>query len=207
MASWNSSDAHFPQAVQTDARAKRQCLGAGTAECLYIHVALQAKVSAMGLLAQLFRHKDSPPREHATAPEPDANAGEAEACGVGVVAAQINLPDAVTAPLKIGPIPIAQPQPVQASATPDEAGTHATATPMISEPAPSAPKTPAPARFAMARGDDAPCGSPDAPDSAWHTFAPRLSLTATAVPVPTVLAPSVLPSAHDGGIRLAPPAR
>lgn len=40
----------------------------------------------MGLLAQLFRHRNSPPGEHAPAREPDAPAADAEVRGVGAVA-------------------------------------------------------------------------------------------------------------------------
>ena len=53
---------------------------------LYIRAALQAKVRAMGLLAQLFRHKNSPPGEHAPAPEHDAPPAACEVRGVGAVA-------------------------------------------------------------------------------------------------------------------------
>ena len=269
----------------------------------------------MGLLAQLFRHKNSPPRYDATVPQSDAEALHAEVRGVGAVAEQIRTADPVTAPVEIVHIPAAavqsmltttattpataarmtdanglatdhattelQAAPAPAQHAPAEKITEAhapcehapaAATPSAPMPEPqAAAPPPVPAReisppeipspeipspeiplptvtlptvtlpkpalhetpppvFAAATeqreqqrelrpekeiaisttlravvlGGVAPSGSSDAPNSGGQILAPRVTLTATATPVPVVLGPSVVPSANDGGILLAP---
>lgn len=281
-----------------------------TTERLYIRDVLQAKVSAMGLLAQLFRHKNSPPREDATVPEPDADAQRAEVRGVGAVAEKIRAADAMTAPVKTVHIPAAAVQSMPATTAPapataermtdandlpnDRATTELQTAPTFAESAPAekitetpAPREPAPATLttsaqtpsapiaeplaaapipvpalesfppeiplqeipspavtlpppaqhetplsitvaateqrelqrelrpekevaisttlrAVVLGGVAPSGSSDAPNSAGQILAPRVTVKATATPVPLVLGPSVIPSANAGGILLAP---
>ena len=254
----------------------------------------------MGLLAQLFRHKNSPPREDATVPEPDADAQRAEVRGVGAVAEKIRAADAMTAPVKTVHIPAAAVQsmppttaPAPAPAT-AERMTELQTAPTFAESAPAekitetpAPREPAPATLttsaqtpsapiaeplaaapipvpalesvppeiplqeipspavtlpppaqhetpppitvaateqrelqrelrpekevaisttlrAVVLGGVAPSGSSDAPNSAGQILAPRVTVKATATPVPLVLGPSVIPSANAGGILLAP---
>ena len=254
----------------------------------------------MGLLAQLFRHKNSPPREDATVPEPDADAQRAEVRGVGAVAEKIRAADAMTAPVKTVHIPAAAVQsmppttaPAPATAT-AERMTELQTAPTFAESAPAekitetpAPREPAPATLttsaqtpsapiaeplaaapipvpalesvppeiplqeipspavtlpppaqhetpppitvaateqrelqrelrpekevaisttlrAVVLGGVAPSGSSDAPNSAGQILAPRVTVKATATPVPLVLGPSVIPSANAGGILLAP---
>ena len=249
----------------------------------------------MGLLAQLFRHKNSPPREDATVPEPDADAQRAEVRGVGAVAEKIRAADAMTAPVKTVHIPAAavQSMPATAPATAERMPELQTA-PAFAESAPAekitetpAPREPAPAMLttsaqtpsapiaeplaaapipvpalesvppeiplqeipspavtlpppaqhetpppmtvaateqrelqrelrpekevaisttlrAVVLGGVAPSGSSDAPNSAGQILAPRVTVKATATPVPLVLGPSVIPAANAGGILLAP---
>ena len=254
----------------------------------------------MGLLAQLFRHKNSPPREDATVPEPDADAQRAEVRGVGAVAEKIRAADAMTAPVKTVHIPAAAVQsmppttaPAPAPAT-AERMTELQTAPAFAESAPAekitetpAPREPAPATLttsaqtpsapiaeplaaapipvpalesvppeiplqeipspavtlpppaqhetpppitvaateqrelqrelrpekevaisttlrAVVLGGVAPSGSSDAPNSAGQILAPRVTVKATATPVPLVLGPSVIPAANAGGILLAP---
>ena len=254
----------------------------------------------MGLLAQLFRHKNSPPREDATVPEPDADAQRAEVRGVGAVAEKIRAADAMTAPVKTVHIPAAAVQSMPATTAPATAPataermTELQTAPTFAESAPAekitetpAPREPAPAMLttsaqtpsapiaeplaaapipvpalesvppeiplqeipspavtlpppaqhetpppitvaateqrelqrelrpekevaisttlrAVVLGGVAPSGSSDAPNSAGQILAPRVTVKATATPVPLVLGPSVIPSANAGGILLAP---
>ena len=254
----------------------------------------------MGLLAQLFRHKNSPPREDATVPEPDADAQRAEVRGVGAVAEKIRAADAMTAPVKTVHIPAAAVQSMPATTAPATAPataermTELQTAPTFAESAPAekitetpAPREPAPATLttsaqtpsapiaeplaaapipvpalesvppeiplqeipspavtlpppaqhetpppitvaateqrelqrelrpekevaisttlrAVVLGGVAPSGSSDAPNSAGQILAPRVTVKATATPVPLVLGPSVIPSANAGGILLAP---
>ena len=254
----------------------------------------------MGLLAQLFRHKNSPPREDATVPEPDADAQRAEVRGVGAVAEKIRAADAMTAPVKTVHIPAAAVQSMPATTAPATAPataermTELQTAPAFAESAPAekitetpAPREPAPATLttsaqtpsapiaeplaaapipvpalesvppeiplqeipspavtlpppaqhetpppitvaateqrelqrelrpekevaisttlrAVVLGGVAPSGSSDAPNSAGQILAPRVTVKATATPVPLVLGPSVIPSANAGGILLAP---
>jgi hypothetical protein len=262
----------------------------------------------MGLLAQLFRHKNLPPREDATVPEPDANAQRAEVRGVGAVAEKIRTADAMTAPVKTVHIPAAAVQSMPATTAPataermtdandlpnNRAMTELQTAPAFAESAPAekiteapAPREYAPATLttsaqtpsapiaeplaaapipvpalesfppeiplpaipsppvtlpppaqhetplsttvaateqrelqrelrpdkagaisttlrAVVLGGVAPSGSSDAPNSAGQILAPRVTVKATATPVPLVLGPSVIPSANAGGILLAP---
>ena len=254
----------------------------------------------MGLLAQLFRHKNSPPREDATVPEPDADAQRAEVRGVGAVAEKIRAADAMTAPVKTVHIPAAAVQSMPATTAPATAPataermTELQTAPTFAESAPAekitetpAPREPAPATLttsaqtpsapiaeplaaapipvpalesvppeiplqeipspavtlpppaqhetpppitvaateqrelqrelrpekevaisttlrAVVLGGVAPSGSSDAPNSAGQILAPRVTVKATATPVPLVLGPSVIPAANAGGILLAP---
>ncbi len=254
----------------------------------------------MGLLAQLFRHKNSPPREDATVPEPDADAQRAEVRGVGAVAEKIRAADAMTAPVKTVHIPAAAVQSMPATTAPATAPataermTELQTAPTFAESAPAekitetpAPRESAPAMLttsaqtpsapiaeplaaapipvpalesvppeiplqeipspavtlpppaqhetpppitvaateqrelqrelrpekevaisttlrAVVLGGVAPSGSSDAPNSAGQILAPRVTVKATATPVPLVLGPSVIPSANAGGILLAP---
>jgi hypothetical protein len=264
----------------------------------------------MGLLAQLFRHKNSPPREDATVPEPGANAQRAAVRGVGAVAEKIRTADALTAPVKTVHIPAAAVQSMPATTAPataermtdaddlpnNRAMTELQTAPAFAESAPAekiteapapreyAPATlttsaqtpsapiaeplaaapipvpvpalesvppeiplpaipspavtlPSPAQHetplsitvaateqrelqrelrpekevaisttlrAVVLGGVAPSGSSDAPNSAGQILAPRVTVKATATPVPLVLGPSVIPSANAGGILLAP---
>jgi len=57
---------------------------------------------------------------------------------------------------------------------------------------------------AVVLGGAAASEATKAPSSAEQILAPRVTLTATATPVPTILGPSVVSSANDGNIRLAP---
>ena len=265
----------------------------------------------MGLLAQLFRHKNSPLREHAAVPEPDAEARGTEVLGVGAVAEQIRAADAVTSPVETVHISAGAVQSTPATTAPvpgttarmtdanDRATTelqttpaspeHApsgkiTEAPAPREHAPSAPTTSAPTTSAqtpsapiaellaaaptplpalesfppeiplpeipspavtlpppaqhevpppvsvaateqpeqqrelrpekdvaisttlraVVLGGVAPSGSSDAPNSSGQILAPRVTVKATATPVPLVLGPSVIPSANAGGVLLAP---
>ncbi|MCX6982650.1 MAG: hypothetical protein NTV08_18155 [Verrucomicrobia bacterium] len=254
----------------------------------------------MGLLAQLFRHKNSPPREDATVPEPDADAQRAEVRGVGAVAEKIRAADAMTAPVKTVHIPAAAVQSMPATTAPAPAPAtaermtelqtapaftesapaekiteapapreHAPAmlttsaqtpsapiaeplaaapipvpalesfppeiplpaipSPAVTLPPPAQHETPPPITVAATEqrelqrelrpekevaisttlraavlGGVAPSGSSDAPNSAGQILAPRVTVKATATPVPLVLGPSVIPSANAGGILLAP---
>ena len=284
--------------------------GAVTAECLYIGDGLQAKVLAMGLLAQLFRHKNSPPREGAMVPEPDSDTRHTEVRGVGAVAEQIRAADALVAPANTVHIPVAPATPAAPAPRAPTAPTPTTPAPTTPapeavaqelgavqmpteptqelaappEPAPSEkitesvvpdepvpitpivepvaaaptpvpaleisqPEIPPPEVFppavtlpkpalhevpppvfaatgeqpeqprelrpekdvaisstlrAVVLGGVAPSGSADAPNSAAQILAPRVTVKATATPVPMVLGPSVIPSANAGGILLAP---
>ena len=281
---------------QSASRTPAEPIRSHTTERLYIRDVLQAKVSAMGLLAQLFRHKNSPPREDATVPEPDADAQRAEVRGVGAVAEKIRAADAMTAPVKTVHIPAAAVQsmppttaPAPAPAT-AERMTELQTAPTFAESAPAekitetpAPREPAPATLttsaqtpsapiaeplaaapipvpalesvppeiplqeipspavtlpppaqhetpppitvaateqrelrpekevaisttlrAVVLGGVAPSGSSDAPNSAGQILAPRVTVKATATPVPLGLGPSGSPSANAGGILLAP---
>jgi hypothetical protein len=293
---------------QSASRTPAEPIRSHATERLYIGDVLQAKVSAMGLLAQLFRHKNSPPREDATVPEPDANAQRAEVRGVGAVAEKIRTADAMTAPVKTVHIPAAAVQSMPATTAPataermtdvndlpnNRATTELQTAPAFAESAPAekiteapaprdyAPATlttsaqtpsapiaeplaaaqipvpalesfppeiplpaipspavtlPSPAQHetplsitvaateqrelqrelrpdkagaisttlrAVVLGGVAPSGSSDAPNSAGQILAPRVTVKATATPVPLVLGPSVIPSANAGGILLAP---
>ena len=293
---WEGRGLTFQSASRTPAEPIRS----HATERLYIGDVLQAKVSAMGLLAQLFRHKNSPPREDATVPEPDADAQRAEVRGVGAVAEKIRAADAMTAPVKTVHIPAAAVQSMPATTAPATAPataermTELQTAPTFAESAPAekitetpAPREPAPATLttsaqtpsapiaaplaaapipvpaldsvppeiplqeipspavtlpppaqhetpppitvaateqreqqrelrpekevaisttlrAVVLGGVAPSGSSDAPNSAGQILAPRVTVKATATPVPLVLGPSVIPSANAGGILLAP---
>ena len=293
---WEGRGLTFQSASRTPAEPIRS----HATERLYIGDVLQAKVSAMGLLAQLFRHKNSPPREDATVPEPDADAQRAEVRGVGAVAEKIRAADAMTAPVKTVHIPAAAVQSMPATTAPATAPataermTELQTAPAFAESAPAekitetpAPREPAPATLttsaqtpsapiaeplaaapipvpalesvppeiplqeipspavtlpppaqhetpppitvaateqrelqrelrpekevaisttlrAVVLGGVAPSGSSDAPNSAGQILAPRVTVKATATPVPLVLGPSVIPSANAGGILLAP---
>ena len=245
----------------------------------------------MGLLAQLFRHRNSPSREGATVPEPDSDTRHAEVRRVGAVAEQIRAADSLVAPANTVHIPVA---PAQTTPAPEAVAKELAAVQMPTEPvqklaappepAPSekiresvvpdelAPSTPtnfapvveppvaAPASIpaveifspeilpptvtppppvqhevpppvsvaateqreqqrelrpekdvaisttlrAVVLGGVASSGAADAPNSAAHILAPRVTVKAAATPVPMVLGPSVIPSANAGGILLAP---
>ena len=276
---------------------------------------MQAKVTAMGLLAQLFRHKNSPPGERTPAPETDAPAGTGEVRGVGAVAVAAGVKTAHGMPaefsLSLGEILAHVPEqcvwpgahdparvlripaadvapglvrgkaqislarleafapevfrwerggpeapqvrlPIQkllnqirpgdaAMALVESEHISAEQVPPATVPAPEIPapavKLQPPAApeavpqisvvaaeqsanpqelrppkdvaisttlRAVVLGGIASAESANGPASSGHILAPRIAPTATAAPVPVILRPSVLPSANDGGVSLAP---
>ena len=204
---WEGRGLTFQSASRTPAEPIRS----HATERLYIGDVLQAKVSAMGLLAQLFRHKNSPPREDATVPEPDADAQRAEVRGVGAVAEKIRAADAMTAPVKTVHIPAAAVQSMPATTAPATAPataermTELQTAPTFAESAPAekitetpAPREPAPATLTTsAQTPSAPIAAPLAaapiPVPALESVPPEIPLQE--IPSPAVTLPP--PAQHE----------
>ena len=150
----------------------------------------------MGLLAQLFRHRNSPPGEPAPAREPDAPASAAQVRGVGAVA--------VAAAQEISATPVKLPPPAVPEALRPVFLTAVEQPEQARELRPPKDGAISTTLRAVVLGGATPAESAGSAAPGGQFLAPRIVLAATAAPVPVVLGPSVVPSANCGGITLAP---
>ena len=108
---------------------------------------------------------------------------------------------------KAGPIPaapMAEAAEFPAKATPTAPATASEEPPQPRDLRPEKESAISTTLHAVVIGESASSDSQEEPDSMEPILGPVLSLTATAAPVPTVLAPSVITTANAGGILLAP---